>query len=92
MLKKCRSGCAVKTQMMEKICTIVQQVLNIEEELRPDEDLIGRGLDSVKTVHLIVLLEEMIDIRFDDSDLILENFRSIQNIINLLKRKEIRYD
>lgn len=78
--------------MMEKICTIVQQVLNIEEELRPDEDLIGRGLDSVKTVHLIVLLEEMIDIRFDDSDLILENFRSIQNIINLLKRKEIRYD
>lgn len=82
----------MKTQMMEKICTIVQQVLNIEEELRPDEDLIGRGLDSVKTVHLIVLLEEMIDIRFDDSDLILENFRSIQNIINLLKRKEIRYD
>ena len=68
--------------MIERITDIVRSIMpNKDTDLKPELDLIdGAGLDSVNMLELITSLEEHFSISFEDEDLELDNFRSINLI------------
>lgn len=51
------------------------------------EPLADRGLDSLRSVQLIVELEELFDVTFDDDELLFENFATLDRISQMLGRK-----
>lgn len=72
------------------------KILNILKEIRPEFefnnrfDFIEEGmLDSYDIVNLVTALDETFGISIDGLDIIPENFSSIGNIINLLKKNGI---
>jgi acyl carrier protein len=57
-------------------------------QLTTDYPLIERGvLDSLGLFHLVSFLESTYDIKVDDLELTLDNFRSIEAITGLVKSK-----
>lgn len=67
---------------------IVVKTLEISNEtLSIDDLLIEKGLDSMKSIHLIVQLEEKFDIVFEDEEILFENFATINTIMNNIKGK-----
>lgn len=65
----------------------ISEVFNREVQISYDTDLRNEGLDSVKTIELIVNLEIEFDIEIDDQDLLVENFSTIHKIAILLSGK-----
>ncbi|USK44118.1 acyl carrier protein [Cytobacillus oceanisediminis] len=77
----------VKTeQIQEKIKNIIQELLD-KEGLSNKEDLTMQGLDSISSIELIVELEEVFSISFDDSELLLDNFKTIDLIEKMIESK-----
>lgn len=52
-----------------------------------NEDLSVLGMNSIKSVQLIVELEEMFNIAFEENELFFENFYSLNKISELLSNK-----
>lgn len=67
---------AIENKIVEKL----QEVLETVKEIATGEDLAGLGLDSIRSVALIVELEEAFDIMFDDEELLFENFSTLNKI------------
>ncbi|HDR3523489.1 hypothetical protein C1N66_33165 (plasmid) [Bacillus cereus] len=65
----------------------LETVLERKIVLDPNINLKDEGLDSLKTIELIVSLEEEFDIQIDDEDLIIDNFLTIGKMFNLLIEK-----
>lgn len=42
-----------------------------------DDDLIEAGMDSIKVINLILIIEDEFNFEFKDEDLLLENFRTV---------------
>lgn len=64
------------------------KVLAVEaEDLSATEELYTRGLDSIKTVELIVELEECFGITFSDEELLFENFATVRLIVDRIRGK-----
>ncbi|GBF75586.1 hypothetical protein PA598K_04004 [Paenibacillus sp. 598K] len=71
-----------------EILSKVKEVLVVEErEINLKENLGAIGLDSMKSVQLIVELEELFNISFDDEELMFENFSTIQKITTMVNEK-----
>ncbi|OMD17358.1 hypothetical protein BJP50_16210 [Paenibacillus odorifer] len=73
--------------MENSIIKKLNELLNREIQDTVDADLRNQGLDSIKTIELIVNLEVEFDIEFDDKDLVIDNFLSISKICSLLTGK-----
>lgn len=65
----------------------VSEVLQYHGEIAAEEDLTAIGLDSMRSVGLIVDLEEMYNIVFDDEELFTENFSTIAKIVERVNSK-----
>lgn len=74
--------------MENTIVNLVKETLEIgyEEQVMLEDDLCEMGLDSIKTIELVVELEDLYDIQIYDEDLLVSNFSSIQQIIKLLNK------
>lgn len=74
----------------EKVRTYVLQVVYAEKEKILDGSLIFKNgyIDSMGFVMLISFIEEEFGIKTTDSDLIEENFESINTIIEFIIRKK----
>lgn len=81
---------------MDKITKIIKEELIKELELELavdeilDEDFLlagGYNLDSIKIIEMVVSLEEIFDIYFDDDELSIETFRTIKNIAKIVNKK-----
>jgi len=58
-------------------------------ELSPDENMFALGyIDSLAAMQLIAHLEKTYTISFDDDDINYDNFKCINTIVSLLKRKQ----
>lgn len=66
--------------VIEKINFMLQEVLETHQIFGVDEDLTILGLDSLKSVALIVNLEESFNIVFEDEELLLEYYSTIGKI------------
>lgn len=57
------------------------------EHISETQELYTWGLNSIKTIELIVELEECFDIIFSDEELLFENFATIQRIVDRIQEK-----
>ena len=76
--------------------TIEEKVLSLLQEIRPEfdftesDDFINAGmLDSFDIVQLVNGLDEVYGISIDGTDIIRENFSSVENIITLLDKNGV---
>ena len=73
---------------MEKI--VIQEVLGLDQEaadnIKYDQALYDFGLDSIKAIELVVLIENKFDISVDDEELSIDNMESIDKIANLIRK------
>lgn len=72
--------------VLGKLEVVLGNLLNTQEKIMAEESLSKWGLDSLKTIELIVILENEFDIVFDNNDLLLDNFGTINTIVSLLTR------
>lgn len=77
-------------ELIEIITEIIKQQLNIgaSDEVQ-EEDLLQEeyGLDSIKFVKIIILLEEKFDFEFEDEDLLINKFQTINSIKDVIKKR-----
>ncbi|KYD04430.1 hypothetical protein B4102_3276 [Heyndrickxia sporothermodurans] len=79
---------SLEDYVQKKVNEVLKSNLPIEKDL----DLIKNGLDSLGIVQLILSLESEFEIEIDDEDLILENFLTIEKIVEFMTTKyEIDY-
>jgi acyl carrier protein len=77
----------VDSLLLDKVSKRVQESVGLNRMILVDEDLRSLGLDSMKSVTLIIDLEECFDIVFEDDELLFENFSTIQKIANRVSGK-----
>lgn len=71
----------------QMIIAKLKEILDsVPSDLQLEDDLRSFGLDSLKSVQLIVELEEMLGITFDDEEIMLENFVTVKSINELVTR------
>ena len=69
-----------------EIKRMLLELLN-KEDLDEKQELLSVGLDSLNVIKLIVTLEETFSIRFEDEDLQLKYFHSIDTLSNFVTSK-----
>ncbi|KWX70863.1 acyl carrier protein [Paenibacillus jilunlii] len=74
-------------KLAENITAIVGRLLRLSEAVDPDTDLALLGLDSMSAVGLVVELEAVFDIAFEDDELLLKHFDTIRKIAAKVEQK-----
>ncbi|MGG3282944.1 acyl carrier protein [Paenibacillus solani] len=78
--------------MRETILKILTEVLEENSAdiylIENDEDLIHYNLNSIKSIHLIIHLEDEFGIEVNDEDLLFENFNTVEKIINIIRKNQ----
>ena len=69
-----------------EIKRMLLELLN-KEDLDEKQELLSVGLDSLNVIKPIVMLEETFSIRFEDEDLQLKYFHSIDTLSNFVTSK-----
>lgn len=69
------------------IISLVEKILNIDLSDHVEINLINNGMDSIKVIQLLVLLEESFGIEFADEDLQMKYFISVNEITKLVTNK-----
>lgn len=73
--------------MREEIIQIIEKLIGKKIDNINDADLIALGLDSMRSINLVVELEVSFNILFDDDELLLSNFSSIDKIYSKVTQK-----
>ncbi|MGZ5056764.1 MAG: acyl carrier protein [Methylobacter sp.] len=61
---------------------------NAPDDFNDDYNLIDEGiLDSLAIMNLIAWLEKQCSIEFDEGDIVLENFNSVNALLDFVQRK-----
>jgi acyl carrier protein len=74
----------------ECIIKVISDTINVDivkfSEIKIDEDLRDWGLDSLKSIDVIVSLEKEFEIAIEDEDLLMENFNTVEKMIKLVNK------
>jgi len=89
MVKIMESIEAIKQKSHDVVLEILPNINS--EELLDDMDLFSLGLDSVNAIMLVMSLQDAFSVNFEASEINVENFRSIADIVKLIERKEEAY-
>ena len=75
--------------MEDFIRNTLQEVLELDDNtaagIGSDEDLVERGLDSLKAIELVVYIEDNYGISISDDDLLIDNISTINKISTLIQ-------
>lgn len=80
--------------MLETIFTLLNQLL-VDSQSEPiteesvNTPLSEYGFESLKFIQFVLLIEETFDIEVLDSDLLMENFATINQILRTLEKYEL---
>lgn len=74
----------------EKVKELLKEVLH--EDLEEECNLINEGLDSVHVIQLIIKIEIAFGIEFEDEDLQMRHFITLQSIVDFIFRKKAEKD
>ncbi len=80
--------------MLEKIITLLNQLLE-DSQIEPiteesvNTPLSDLGFDSLKFIQFVLLIEETCGIEILDSDLLMENFATVDQILQTLEKYEL---
>ena len=58
------------------------------EELSDESDIFSLGLDSINAMTLVFSLQDAFDIKFETDEISFENFRTVADIVELIKKKK----
>lgn len=77
-------------EIKEKSHNVVLDILPTvtSQELSDDMDLFSLGLDSVNAIMLVMNLQDTFGVNFETSEISIENFRTIGDIVKLIERKK----
>ncbi|PYE47273.1 acyl carrier protein [Paenibacillus barcinonensis] len=70
-----------------KVEETVKEILDIHNPIDLDKDLKELGLDSMKCINLIVKIEDLFNITFNNQEFKISNFKTIGTINKLLSEK-----
>lgn len=77
----------IKSQdIIEILITIIDMDVSILNRITDNTKLSTLGLDSLKAIQLVVILEEKYQVEFNDNNLLLDNLDTISKIKDLLQR------
>jgi acyl carrier protein len=76
----------VKQKAQSVVLTILPDVGS--KDLSDDRDIFSLGLDSINAMSLIFSLQDAFGVNFETSEISFENFRTIADIVALIKRKK----
>lgn len=76
-----------KEQMIERVQNTVRKVLNVNHELDDYQSLLEMGLDSLKTMQLIIEIEKGFHFTFEDEELLMSNFITVNRIVEIIEKK-----
>lgn len=80
---------ADQLDMDERVHQVLRGVLEIgNNRIEPSIDLRVIGLNSLNAIHLVVGIENEFDIEFDDHELVISNFDSIEKIKTMIGEKQ----
>ena len=66
---------------------IIAEISNVEFcEISEHDQLRNIGIDSLRSVELIIAIEDKLNITFDDSELNMENLNTVGTLIDLVGR------
>lgn len=75
-------------EVKHKVEEILSELLELQgREPLEQEDLSGLGLDSLRSVNLVVELEVIFNIVFEDEELLFENFSTVGKITDRVRGK-----
>jgi acyl carrier protein len=77
-------------EVQEKTQQVVLDLLPdvSSEELLEDSDIFSLGLDSINAMTLVFNLQDAFNIKFETSEINFENFRTVADIVALIKQKQ----
>ena len=89
-----KSRIYIGDDMLEKIITLLNQLLE-DSQIEPiteesvNTPLSDLGFDSLKFIQFVLLIEETCGIEILDSDLLMENFATVDQILQTLEKYEL---
>ena len=73
--------------MKDNIIDVISSLSVLDSnEIKEEDSLISIGIDSLKTVNLVLELENSFNFIFNDSDLDPENLKTVKNIIDIVSK------
>ena len=73
--------------MKDNIIDVISSLSVLDSnEIKEEDSLISIGIDPLKTVNLILELENSFNFIFNDSDLDPENLKTVKNIIDIVSK------
>lgn len=74
--------------MEEKIRSIIVNILELDnsamDEISNGDDLCSHGLNSLNAIEMIVYLEEEFNVYISEEDLCIDNFNTIEKVIQMV--------
>ena len=79
------NGYELEIKLRETISNYIHTNIDFTK-IGAQDNLFDLGLDSLQGIKLLVVIEEQFEIEFHDDEYNLENFKSIESIVNLLQK------
>ncbi|MBY7142463.1 acyl carrier protein [Virgibacillus sp. NKC19-3] len=76
----------LEERIREILANVSDDSINAQN-INLDENLFEAGFDSIMAIKVIVKIEELFDIQFDDTELSFENIESINSMISMIYKK-----
>lgn len=73
--------------MNEIIINIIKDNLALKKDVNNKTNLNTLSIDSLSFINALVTIEEVFSITFKDEELNINNFKNVNDLINLIKRK-----
>jgi len=73
----------VATRVRHELATLI----TVGPQLADTDQLADHGLDSLTSVQFTLNLEDSFGVAFDDDDINVVNFATVESIVNLLEKK-----
>lgn len=74
----------MKENIEKYLVNELKKYLQLNSNITSNQNLFDIGLDSLSLINLIIDIENSYKFEFDDSDMVLEKFSTIESIINLV--------
>lgn len=80
----------MREEIEKSLRKIIKEVLELSkpvEEICNDDDLSELGMNSITAIELVVEVEEKYDFEFNDEDLLVDNFKTINRLVSYIEKR-----
>lgn len=74
-------------QSLRKIIMELLELTKPVEEIANDDDLTKLGMNSISAIELVVEVEDKYDFEFNDEDLLVDNFKTIERLAKYIEKR-----